>query len=341
MVVAITVVTLEAIEVAVVVTTVCTPPMSLAIRDCTSPVRVRVKNASESRCRCAVDGGPQVVHHLLADLVRLPRLGDADGAGHDRDRDHPADQHQRAASSRLVALGQHVVEQVAQQERRDHARARRRPRSCRADRPSAQSVGPEQAERSGVVLRRRSGDRLHRAGGGCRAARAGRSGESSCDRLRAERTSRSSMPSARAARRPSVDHQHAASGGRRRGLARRRGRAPRAGRRCRSRWTGRSSSLPASARIGSGRSGSSSRSTWACMGESSNSAATLRHASRAGTRTGASSRPHGLGCRHVLMRIIIVHSLRIFDNLKYRLPLFQPWLRICSSRWKTPSSSRI
>jgi hypothetical protein len=49
--VASTVVTLETIDVAVVVTTFCTPPMSLAIRDCTSPVRVRVKKASESRWR--------------------------------------------------------------------------------------------------------------------------------------------------------------------------------------------------------------------------------------------------------------------------------------------------
>ena len=49
---AITVVTLPTIEAAVDVTTLCTPPMSLAIRDWISPVRVRVKNASESRCRC-------------------------------------------------------------------------------------------------------------------------------------------------------------------------------------------------------------------------------------------------------------------------------------------------
>ena len=47
-----TVVTFETTEVAVDVTTVWTPPMSLAIRDCTSPVRVRVKNARESRWRC-------------------------------------------------------------------------------------------------------------------------------------------------------------------------------------------------------------------------------------------------------------------------------------------------
>ena len=48
-----TVVTFETIDVAVEVTTLCTPPMSFAMRDCTSPVRVRVKNASERRCRCA------------------------------------------------------------------------------------------------------------------------------------------------------------------------------------------------------------------------------------------------------------------------------------------------
>src|SRR5437764_12560321 len=50
--VAMTVVTFETMDVAVEVTTLCTPPMSLAIRDCTSPVRVRVKKASDIRCRC-------------------------------------------------------------------------------------------------------------------------------------------------------------------------------------------------------------------------------------------------------------------------------------------------
>ena len=89
--VAMTVVRLETIEVAVVVTTLCTPPMSLEMRDCTSPVRVRVKNASDSRWRWRVDGGAQVVHHLLADEVRLPRLGDTDRAGDDRDHDHAGD----------------------------------------------------------------------------------------------------------------------------------------------------------------------------------------------------------------------------------------------------------
>ena len=47
------VVRLDAIEVAVEVTTDCMPPMSLVMRDCTSPVRVRVKKAIDWRCRWA------------------------------------------------------------------------------------------------------------------------------------------------------------------------------------------------------------------------------------------------------------------------------------------------
>ncbi len=46
-----TVVTFASTDVAVDVTTVSMPPMSFAIRLCTSPVRVRVKNASDRRCR--------------------------------------------------------------------------------------------------------------------------------------------------------------------------------------------------------------------------------------------------------------------------------------------------
>ena len=65
--VASTVVTFETIDVAVDVTTFCTPPMSFEMRDCTSPVRVRVKNASDSRCRWRKTAAAQVVHHALAD----------------------------------------------------------------------------------------------------------------------------------------------------------------------------------------------------------------------------------------------------------------------------------
>jgi hypothetical protein len=49
--VASTVVTFARTEVAVDVTTFSMPPMSFAMRLCTSPVRVRVKNASDNRCR--------------------------------------------------------------------------------------------------------------------------------------------------------------------------------------------------------------------------------------------------------------------------------------------------
>lgn len=46
---AMTAVAFETREVAVEVTVACMPPMSLAMRDCTSPVRVRVKKASGIR----------------------------------------------------------------------------------------------------------------------------------------------------------------------------------------------------------------------------------------------------------------------------------------------------
>ena len=49
--VATAVVRFEAMEVAVEVTTDSMPPMSLVMRDWTSPVRVRVKNAIDCRCR--------------------------------------------------------------------------------------------------------------------------------------------------------------------------------------------------------------------------------------------------------------------------------------------------
>ena len=49
---AMTVVALDTSDVAVVVTVACMPPMSLAMRDWTSPVRVLVKKASDMRWRC-------------------------------------------------------------------------------------------------------------------------------------------------------------------------------------------------------------------------------------------------------------------------------------------------
>ena len=110
-IVATTVVTFEAIEVAVLVTTFCTPPMSFEIRDCTSPVRVRVKNASDRRWRWRKTARAQVVHHALADLVREQRLDDAQRTGDDRDHDHPAGRERELGRVVLADRLQHPLEQ--------------------------------------------------------------------------------------------------------------------------------------------------------------------------------------------------------------------------------------
>ena len=89
-IVATTVVTLDAIEVAVFVTTFCTPPMSFEIRDCTSPVRVRVKNASDRRCRCRKTAARRSCITRWPTWLESSVWIDAEHAGHDRDRDHPA-----------------------------------------------------------------------------------------------------------------------------------------------------------------------------------------------------------------------------------------------------------
>ena len=82
--VASTVVTLEAIDVAVVVTTVCTPPMSLAMRDWISPGARAREERERQALQVPVDGGAQVVHDALADDVGQVGLPDAERAGGDR-----------------------------------------------------------------------------------------------------------------------------------------------------------------------------------------------------------------------------------------------------------------
>ena len=99
-IVATTVVTFEAIDVAVFVTTFWTPPMSFEIRDCTSPVRVRVKNASESRCRWRKTAARRSC------ITRWPTWFESSvwttpsTPVDDRDRDHPAGGERELASCR-------------------------------------------------------------------------------------------------------------------------------------------------------------------------------------------------------------------------------------------------
>ena len=64
---------------------------------------------------------PQVVHDGLADAVREERLVDADGAGRDRDRDHP--RHEEGEEMDVV-LRDRGVENAAEEEGRDHAEER-------------------------------------------------------------------------------------------------------------------------------------------------------------------------------------------------------------------------
>jgi hypothetical protein len=86
-IVATTVVTFDAIEVAVFVTTFCTPPMSFE-RLHLAGARVREERERQA-LQVTEDFCAQVVHHALADLVRQQRLDHAEHAGDDRDRNHP------------------------------------------------------------------------------------------------------------------------------------------------------------------------------------------------------------------------------------------------------------
>jgi hypothetical protein len=69
-----------------------------------------------------VDRGAEVVHHPLAHLVGEPRLEDAEDPSEDRDPDQPEDEDRQQA---VVVLGQRLVEDVSDEERRDDAEKRR------------------------------------------------------------------------------------------------------------------------------------------------------------------------------------------------------------------------
>ena len=104
--------------------------------------RARAREEGERQAlEVAVDGRAQVVHDALADDVGDPRLRDAERAGGDRDPDHA--EHQ-PGQERRVAVRDRGVEDLAQQERRDHPEAGRE-QDEREDRAEAGAVGPEQA----------------------------------------------------------------------------------------------------------------------------------------------------------------------------------------------------
>ena len=135
-------VTLETIEVAVDVTTVWMPPMSFAMRDCTSPVRVRVKKRERQPLQMAVHGRAEIVHDSLPDDVREPRLRNAQHAGRDRDCDQPDDE--LVEESRLL-LGQGHVEDRADQKRGDHPEPGR-DEDEREHGSEAPLIGPEEGD---------------------------------------------------------------------------------------------------------------------------------------------------------------------------------------------------
>ena len=124
---AITVVTLETIDAAVA------RHDGLHAADVVGDARLDLARAGarEERQReplqVPVDLRAQVVHHPLADDVGQPRLPDAEDRGDDRDADHPGDEHDQQL---VVVLRDRDVEDVAQQERRDHPQDRAETRSA-------------------------------------------------------------------------------------------------------------------------------------------------------------------------------------------------------------------
>ena len=53
--------------------------------------RARAREEGERQAlQMPENGGAQIVHHTLTDLIREQRLDHPEDAGHDRDCDHPA-----------------------------------------------------------------------------------------------------------------------------------------------------------------------------------------------------------------------------------------------------------
>ena len=177
-IVASTVVTFETIEVAVLVTTFCTPPMSFEMRDCTSPVRVRVKNASERRCRCRKTAARRSC------ITRWPTWFESSVCQTPRSPVTIAMAIIPAASTdrRVVSLALDRLQHAAQQERRQRRRA-----------PAERRISPRTTERRRRYGRKRPA--MRRRFARRTAGRPDRSGFSHC-RDEGRRTSAATVENA-------------------------------------------------------------------------------------------------------------------------------------------------
>ena len=104
-----------------------------------------------------VDGGAEVVHHVLPDDVRQVRLPDVEGGRDDRDHDHRQHQH---GQQRGLVLEDSLIEDASQQERLQHAEAGREDDHAQYDR-QAGTIGPEQLQDPAAVALAR---RVHQRG---------------------------------------------------------------------------------------------------------------------------------------------------------------------------------
>ncbi len=116
--VATAVVRLAAMDVAVEVTTDSMPPMSLVMRDWTSPVRVRVKNATDCRCRWPKTLVRRPCMTCWPTLVLIQVWITPKGGGDRGDADHAGDQQDQQPH---VPVREGGVDHRAEQERCGHA----------------------------------------------------------------------------------------------------------------------------------------------------------------------------------------------------------------------------
>ena len=115
--VATAVVRFVAMLVAVEVTTACMPPMSLVMRDWISPLRVRVKNPTDWRCRWVKTSERSRCMTCWPMRVADPGLEDTEhGGGHGHGQHAGGQQDQQAQ----VVLGQGGVDDGTQQEGGGH-----------------------------------------------------------------------------------------------------------------------------------------------------------------------------------------------------------------------------